>query len=57
MAMLNDESALKIAKELTTNAIENNMIAATNDATKTAENVYEFYKTLYEKFTGKTNSN
>lgn len=54
MAMLNNESALKFAKELTTTAIENKMIAADRDAKSTAENVFEFYKTLYEKLSGKT---
>lgn len=53
MAILNNEAALHHAKELTISAIENNLILATDDAKDTAENVYEFYKTLYEKFSGK----
>lgn len=53
MAMLNNEAALKFAKELTTTAIENKMIASSTDAKESAENVFEFYKTLYEKFSEK----
>lgn len=54
MAMLSNKAALKFAKELTTTSIENNMIEADRDAKVSAENVFEFYKTLYEKFSGKT---
>lgn len=54
MAMLSNDAALKYAKELTTTSIEHNLITATNDAATTANNVYEFYKTLYEKLSGRT---
>ena len=54
MPKLNKEAALKIAKELTTVALENKMIIADNDASATAENVYEFFKTLFEKLSGDT---
>ncbi len=54
MAMLNNEAALKYAKELTVTSIEHNLIAANENAAVTANNVYEFYKTLYEKLSGKT---
>ena len=54
MAILNNEAAIKYAKELTTTAMENNLISASNDPTETAKDVYEFYQTLYESFSGKT---
>ncbi len=54
MAIFNNESAIRYTKELTTTAIEHNVIPTDKDSTKTAENVYEFYKTLYEKFSGDT---
>jgi len=54
MIKINPEVYLKIAKELTTVALENKMIIADNDASVTAENVYEFYKTLFEKLSGET---
>ena len=54
MPKLNKEAALKIAKELTTVALENKMIIADNDASATAENVYNFFETLFEKFSGDT---
>lgn len=56
MAILNNEASLRFAKELTTTAIEHNMIPATNNASETASNVYEFFKTLYEKFSDKTDA-
>lgn len=55
MAMLNNEAALKVAKELTLSAMENKMITGSRDATETANNIYELYKTLYEKLSGKEN--
>lgn len=54
MAILNNEAAIKYAKDLTTTSIEHNLITATDDAVTTANNVYEFYKTLYEKLSGRT---
>ena len=54
MAMLNSENALKYAKELTETSIEHNLITTTDDPTKTANDVFTFYKTLYEKLSGKT---
>lgn len=53
MAILNSEAAIKYAKDLTTTAIEQHMIVASNNASETAENIYECYKTLYEKLSGK----
>ncbi len=52
MALLNNEAALHRAKELTTTAMEHNMIPTGNTPSKTAENVYEFFKTLYENLSG-----
>lgn len=52
MAMLNNEAALKIAKELTLSAMENKMIAGSNNAEEAANNIYQLYKTLYEKLSG-----
>lgn len=57
MTTLNKEAALKIAKELTTVALENKMIVADSIASATAENVYEFFKTLYEKLSCDTVNN
>ncbi len=54
MAFVNNEAALKFSKEFTTIALENNMIPLGNTASETAENVFEFYKTLYEKFSEKS---
>ncbi len=54
MAILNPEAAIKHAKELTTTAIEHNLITATDNPVATANAVYEFYKTLFEKLSGKT---
>lgn len=50
MALLNNEAALKIAKELTITAMEHSMIKANVDPSITAENVFNFYKSLVEKF-------
>ena len=52
MAMLNNEAVLKSAKELTLSAMENKMIAGSNDAEEAANNIYQLYKTLYEKLSG-----
>ncbi len=54
MAILNNEAALKYAKELTIVAMQNSMIATNNNPSKAAENIYECFKTLYEKFSSKT---
>ncbi len=54
MAILNNEAAIKFAKELTENSIEHGLIAAGNDPTKTANDIFTLYKTLYEKLSGKT---
>lgn len=54
MAILNNESAIEYAKELTTVSIEHNLIASSTDPVKTANAVYAFYKTLYENLSGKT---
>lgn len=54
MAILNTEAAIKHAKELTTTSIEHNLITASDDPVKTANDVYTFYKTLFEKLSGKT---
>lgn len=53
MAMLNNEAALKIAKEFTITAMEHDLIAGNADASTAADNVFVFYKTLYEKLSGK----
>lgn len=53
MAIVNHEAAIKLAKDLTTTAIEHNLIVATNNASQTADNVYEFYKTLYTHLSGR----
>lgn len=53
MAILNNEATIIYAKDLTAIAIEHHMITASDNATETAENIYECYKTLYEKFSGK----
>ncbi len=53
MAMLNNEAALKFAKEFTITAMEHNLIKVGNSASETANNVYEFYKTMYEKLSAK----
>lgn len=54
MAILNNEAAIKYAKDLTETSIEHNLITATNDPVQTANNVYAFYKTLCENLSGKT---
>lgn len=54
MAIVNNETAIIFAKELTTTAMEQKMISISSNPTETAEFVFEFYKTLYEKFSGKT---
>lgn len=54
MAILNTEAAVKYAKELTTTSIEHDLITASDDPVKTANDVYTFYKTLFEKLSGKT---
>ena len=52
MSMLNDEAALKFAKEFTITAMEHSIIAGNVDPSKAADNVYIFYKTLFEKLSG-----
>ena len=54
MAILNTETAIKHAKELTTTAMERDLITASDDPVKTAYDVYTFYNTLFEKLSGKT---
>lgn len=54
MAVLNSDTAIKYAKDLTETSIEHELIVATNDPVQTAKNVYAFYKTLYENLSGKT---
>lgn len=50
MALVNQETALKMAKDLTIVAIEHSMIKADTDPVVTAENIATFYKTLVNKF-------
>lgn len=54
MAILNPEAAIESAKQLTTTSIEHDLITASEDPVKTANDVYTFYKTLFEKLSGKT---
>lgn len=54
MAILHNESAIRYAQELTKLAIEHDAISIDKDSSKTAESVYEFFETLYEKLSGNT---
>lgn len=54
MAILNNEAAIKYAKELTETAMNNNMIESSSDADITAQFVFEFFETLYNSFTAKS---
>jgi hypothetical protein len=51
MALLNNEAALKIAKDLTVIAMENSLIKSGDSPDKAAQNVYDFYYKLYSEFT------
>lgn len=52
--ILNENSALAVAKELTIVAMQNNMIKAVADSTITAKNVTDFYFTTFNALTGNT---
>lgn len=54
MAILNSEAAIRHAKELTITSIEHDLITASEDPVKTANDVYTFYKTLFDKLSGET---
>lgn len=53
MQNLTEPQAKSVASEWTRLAIENNLITKQTSAKRTAEDVFEFYKTLYEKLASK----
>ena len=53
MQNLTEPQAKSVAAEWTRLAIENNLITKQTSAKRTAEDVFEFYKTLYEKLASK----
>lgn len=50
MEPFNIESALSTSKELTEIAMQNHMIKEGTTPNQSAQNVYAFYKTLYDHF-------
>lgn len=48
MISLDDEYKIAVAKELTSLAIENNMISKYSDSDHTAKEVTKFFRTIFE---------
>ncbi|WP_312047495.1 hypothetical protein [Anaerotignum sp.] len=51
MALLNNEAALKFAKELTIVAMENSLIKKDDSPEQSAKNVFDFFNKLHAEFT------